>query len=73
MSTWAWALLTYVLIGACYGMCNWRYDRQRAQRSRDLRRSLDIKAPGHPVWVEVLAVSLVRAVAWPFHLIIHDL
>jgi hypothetical protein len=58
--------------GACFALFKWPQDKERAERSRDLRRALDIKVPEHPIWVEVLVVSIVRVIAWPIHLIVRD-
>ena len=65
--------VVYLLIGAVFAFWYWPADKVRALRSRELRAALDLKPNPRPLWCEVVAVAIIRAVAWPFHLIIHDL
>jgi hypothetical protein len=65
--------LVYGLIGLCFSVWYWRTDWERAQRARDLRIALDMRPQQRPLWCEVVALSVMRMLAWPMHLIIHDL
>jgi hypothetical protein len=73
MTIWLTGALIYTGTGIVFAWLKWGEDRERAQRSRDLRRALDIRVPEHPIWMEVLGLSLIRATVWPLHLVIHDL
>jgi hypothetical protein len=73
MATALMWMLGYVLAGLGFAWHRWEGDWDRAERARVLRAALDMKPNPRPLWCEVVAVGAVRVLAWPLHLIIHDL
>ena len=72
MATAIWGAVIYGLVGVVVALWKRPEDVDRARRARDLQAALDLRYRVRPLWLEVLAMSIVRAIVWPLHLLVNE-